>query len=115
MRKELLEKVKEIGDRGYSDFQEVSKEWQNALDQIEIDKSFANLKNTKDIINAAKTRIEAIDKKLIEERHLNQEDREYLLGVKDALRTIIYWFNPNDYDEREKKVEEEIIKAYERG
>jgi hypothetical protein len=43
------------------------------------------------------------------------ENREYLLGVKDTLRTLIYWFNPNDYDERERKVEEEIVKAYERG
>jgi len=115
MRKDLQEKVKEMEGRGYIDFSDVLKDWQASLDKIEIDKAYSKLQNTKDIIKAANDRINAIDKKLLEERHISQEDREYLLGVKDTLRTLIYWFDPKDYVDRQRSVESEIEESYKRG
>jgi hypothetical protein len=108
MRKEIAEKIKQLEGQNYADFNEVVKEWNDALDRIEIDKAFAKLKNTKDIISACNDRILVIDKKLSEERHMTVEDREYLLGVKDTLKTFVYWFDPKDYDERQRSIEDEI-------
>lgn len=109
------EKIKEVGKLGFSDFDEVSKEWQKALGQIEVDKAYSELKNTKDIISAAKSRIDSINFKLTEERNMSTNDREYLLGVKDTLNTLIYWFNPQDYDSRRKAIEDDIDKNMEKG
>ena len=90
----------------------ILKGWRDTLNQIEVDKAFANLKNTKEIIKAAKSRVEGVNKKLLSERKISLEDREYLLGIKDTLETLIYWFDPKDYDARQKSIEAEIDKNF---
>jgi len=106
--KKISEKIEELKTHGFVDYEEVVKEWQDILNGIEIDRTYSTLKNTKEIIKACQDRVMAIDKKLLEERRMNIEDREYLLGVKDTLRTLVYWFNPNNYEERERSIEAEI-------
>jgi len=114
--KNVYKKLDILENQDYApDAMDILKSWREALNQIEVDKAFSTLKNTKEIIRASNDRIAAIDKKLLEERHMTVEDREYVLGVKDALRTLNYWFDAGDYDNRAKSIEVEIDKNLEKG
>lgn len=108
-----LEKIEALEKEDFAeDAKFILKGWRESLNQIEVDKAFANLKNTKEIIKAANSRIEGVEKKLLSERKLSLEDREYLLGIKDTLSTLVYWFDPKDYDARKKSIEAEIDKNF---
>jgi GH24 family phage-related lysozyme (muramidase) len=114
--KNVYKKLDILENQDYApDARDILKSWREALNTIEVDKAYAKLKNTRDIINASNSRVAAIDKKLLEERKMTIEDREYVLGVKDALRTLVYWLDAGDYDNRAKSIEVEIDKNLEKG
>ena len=116
MDKTTKEKLDMLENSGYADdSKEIITAWRKALNEIEIDKVYAGLKNTKDIIKAANDRIASIDKKLTEERKMSVEDREYLLGIKDSMKTLVFWLDPGDYDNRQRSIEAEIDLNVEKG
>lgn len=109
MDKNAFQKLDELEQDSYSqDARDILKSWREALNQIEIDKAFATLKNTKDIMAAAQDRVATVEKKLLEERKMSSEDREYLLGVKDSMKTLLYWFDAGGYESRQKAIEAAI-------
>ena len=116
MQKSPQQKIKELQSQDYAeDAKAILNDWIDALNQIEVDKAFANLKNTREIIKAAQSRVASIDQKLLSERKLTTDDREYLLGAKDTLSTFIFWFDPKDYDNRRRSIEREIDANIEKG
>lgn len=112
MKKAIEKKLVKL-EREYSDEDSVSilKGWRDSLNQIEFDKAYSNLKNTKEILKAAQDRISAVDRQLLERRKLSSDEREYLLGIKDSMKTLAYWLDPKDYDSREKAITAEIERS----
>ena len=108
MKKTVEEKIDELKGKGFSDYDDVAKEWREALGRIEFDKAYANLKNTKDVIALANQRIRNVEERLKTERKISTEDREYLLGVRDTLSALADWLDPKDYDARRRSIEAEV-------
>ena len=109
MAKTSLDKLAQLESQDFAeDSKEILKSWRDELNRIEVDKAFASLKNTKEIIKSCDSRVFAINGKLLSERHLSVEDREYLLGAKDALMTLIFWLNPKNFENRKKSIEADI-------
>ena len=112
MKKGIEKKLVKL-EKEYSDEDSVSiiHGWRDSLNQIEFDKAYANLKNTKELIEAARNRVLAVDAQLLERRKMSAEDREYLLGIKDSMKTLVFWLDPKDYDSREKAITAEIERS----
>ena len=112
MKKGIEKKLVKL-EKEYSgeDNKSVIKEWRDSLNEIEFDRAYANLKNTKELIKSANDRIEMVNMELLERRNLKSEDREYLLGIKDSMKTLVFWLDPKDYDSREKAITAEIERS----
>lgn len=109
MKKTAIEKLNVLESQDFAeDAKLILKDWRDSLNRIEVELAYSKLTITKEIIKAGKSRLASVDQKLLSERKLSLEDREYLLGVKDTLSTLIYWFDPKDYDQRKKSIEAEI-------
>ena len=112
MKKATEKKLARLeGEYPDEDSQSVIRGWRDSLNAIEFDKAYSNLKNTRELLAAVSSRVVSIDKSLLERRKLSVEDREYLLGVKDAMTTISYWLDPKDYGSREAAIESEMSRA----